>query len=71
MQLVSFDELKAMGISFSTQHLNRLIRSGHFPKAIKLGPARNSRKAWLKSDIEAWISDRVASRDAGIGSCNG
>lgn len=71
MQLVSFDELKAMGISFSTQHLNRLIKAGEFPKAIKLGPARNSRKAWLKSDIEAWISDRVASRDAGIGSCNG
>ena len=38
MQLVSFEELKAMGISFSTQHLNRLIKAGEFPRAIKLGP---------------------------------
>lgn len=64
MQLVSFEELKGMGIPFSTQHLNRLIRTGDFPKAIKLGPARNSRKAWLRSDIEMWINDRIAERDA-------
>ena len=71
MQLVSFEELKAMGISFSTQHLNRLIKAGEFPRAIKLGPARNSRKAWLKTDIDAWISDRIAQRDAGVGSPHG
>lgn len=64
MQLVSFEDLKGMGIPFSTQHLNRLIKAGDFPKAIKLGPARNSRKAWLKLDIETWISDRIAQRDA-------
>jgi len=64
MQLVSFEDLKDMGIPFSTQHLNRLIKSGDFPKAIKLGPARNSRKAWLKADIDEWINDRIASRDA-------
>ena len=71
MQLVSFEELQQMGIPFSTQHLNKLIKDGHFPKAIKLGPARNSKKAWLKTDIEAWINDRIATRDAGIGSPHG
>lgn len=63
MQLVSFEELKGIGIPFSTQHLNRLIKSGHFPKAIKFGPARNSKKAWLKADIDAWIEERIKLRD--------
>lgn len=63
MQLVSFEDLGQMGIPFSTQHLNRLIKAGHFPKAIKLGPARNSKKAWLRTDIEAWLQQRIDARD--------
>lgn len=63
MQLVSLEELQQMGIPFKTQHINRLIKAGHFPKAIKLGPSRNSKKAWLKTDIEAWLAQRIAVRD--------
>ncbi|NTG94242.1 helix-turn-helix transcriptional regulator [Rhizobium rhizogenes] len=64
MNLVSFDDLKQMGVSYSAQHLNRLIRDGAFPRPIKLGPSRNSRKAWLKADIDAWIKSRINQRDA-------
>ncbi len=64
MHLISFEELKEMGIPFSTQHLNRLIKAGHFPKAIKLGPSSNSKKAWLKADIDAWLKELIAQRDA-------
>lgn len=63
MQLVSFDELRSMGIPFSTQHLNRLIKAGHFPKAIKLGPARNSKKVWIRSELDAWLEQRMQMRD--------
>lgn len=63
MQLVGFEELRDIGIPFSTQHLNRLIKAGHFPPAIKLGPARNSRKAWLKDDLDHWLAGRIAARD--------
>lgn len=66
MQLVSLEELHQMGIPFKTQHLNRLIKAGHFPKAIKLGPSRNSKKAWLKQDIQAWLEERVAIRDKAV-----
>lgn len=66
IRLVSFEELRAMGIPFSTQHLNRLIKAGHFPRAIKLGPARNSKKAWLKADIDQWLQQRLQVRDGGV-----
>ncbi|WP_371974546.1 helix-turn-helix transcriptional regulator [Lelliottia nimipressuralis] len=34
----------------------KLISEGHFPKPIKLG--RSSR--WLKSEVEAWVQQRIA-----------
>jgi len=61
--LVSFEFLKEIGIPYSTQHLNRLVKAGHFPKAIKLGPSSNSKKAWLKADIDAWLERRIKVRD--------
>ncbi|RAX40740.1 helix-turn-helix transcriptional regulator [Rhizobium tropici] len=61
--LVSFEFLKQMGIPYSPQHLNRLIKAGAFPKPIKLGSSRNSRKAWLKEDIETWLEKRINVRD--------
>ncbi len=38
------------------------IQAGEFPKPVWLGG--NSR-GWLESEIEAWLADRVARRDAG------
>ncbi|GJK63311.1 AlpA family phage regulatory protein [Klebsiella michiganensis] len=34
----------------------KLIKNGQFPKPVKLG--RSSR--WRKSEVEAWMQDRVA-----------
>lgn len=63
MTLVGYDELKQMGVPYTKTHLNRLANAGEFPKPIKLGPARNSRKAWLKDDIDAWLQQRITIRD--------
>jgi prophage regulatory protein len=57
------DELRAAkGISFSKPHLYRLIRAGGFPRPIKIGENRN---AFLESEIDDWIRQKAAERDAG------
>ena len=55
-------ELKTVkGISYSKAHLHRLISAGKFPRPIKLGENRN---AWIESEIDAHIEDKIAERDA-------
>lgn len=63
MDLVSLEDLRKMGVTYSAKHLNRLADASQFPRPIKLGPGRNSRKAWLKTDIEAWLQQRIDARD--------
>jgi len=53
--------LRRTGIARSTVYLG--VSAGTFPAPIRLGP--NS-VGWLESDINTWISDRIAkSRGAG------
>ena len=61
-QVVSKKELKTVcGIPYSPQHIQRLEHAGQFPKRIKLG---RNRVAWLMSEVEKWIDERLAQRDA-------
>ncbi len=61
-QIVSKKELKTVcGIPYSPQHIQRLENAGRFPKRIKLGA---NRVAWLVTEVEAWINERIAQRDA-------
>ena len=46
------------GLARSTLYF--LIQEGKFPKPIPLGPRA---VGWLESEVEAWISERVADRD--------
>jgi prophage regulatory protein len=43
--------------SLSRSSLYRLMSDGIFPKPIRLG---SKSVAWLKSDVEAWIDDRIS-----------
>ena len=62
MRVLSFEQLRTQkGIEYSRVHLWRLVNSSQFPAPIKLGPGRN---AWVESEIDSWLSDRVAERDA-------
>jgi prophage regulatory protein len=47
--------LERTGLSRST--IYALMRTGEFPRQIALGPRS---VGWLESDVEAWISARVA-----------
>ena len=60
-RLVSMDELKDVGVSFSRPHLFRLIKAGKFPKPAKIGENRN---AWPIEEINQWIDDRLRERDS-------
>jgi predicted DNA-binding transcriptional regulator AlpA len=53
--------LKARGITYSRWHKQRLEREGKFPKRIHFG----HRVFWLKSEIDAWIAERITERDRG------
>ena len=43
-------------IPFSRTTLDRLIHEGDFPRPYKLSKAS---KAWLSSEVDAWIEERV------------
>ncbi len=59
-QIVSKKELKTFcGIPYSPAHIARLEAAGQFPKRIRLG---QNRVAWLLSEVEAWIDERLAQR---------
>jgi prophage regulatory protein len=58
LKLAEVMEITALGRASIYQQVKR----GTFPKPIKLG--RRS-TAWPASEIQAWIRDRIAARNAG------
>src|SRR5262245_42026166 len=60
MAIINYEGLQERGIRYSRAHLWRLCSARKFPKPIKLCPGRS---AWLESDIDAWIQNRIAERD--------
>ena len=54
-------ELKIVfGLPYSFAHIARLEAARQFPKRVKLGACR---VAWLSEEVQAWIDDRIATRD--------
>jgi prophage regulatory protein len=62
MKLLDDDGLAEKGIPHGPVQRWRLIKAGKFPKPVKVG----SRNAWLESEIDQWIADRVAERDSHV-----
>ncbi len=61
MKLLSEKDLRARGIKFTRQHRHRMIQAGKFPRPIKIGANTN---AWLEFEVDDWLKDRIAKRDA-------
>jgi prophage regulatory protein len=61
-KLVTYHELKLLGISYTRQHLSRLERQNPpgFPKRVRLG---SGRVAWLVIEIDAWLNRLVDDRN--------
>lgn len=51
--------LRRLGVSQTT--LYRWLDAGAFPRPVPMGPRR---VGWLESELQAWIAERVANRDA-------
>jgi len=63
-RVVSKKELKTVcGIPYSFQHIARLEKAGRFPRRIALG---QNRVAWLLTEVEAWLDERIAKRNASV-----
>lgn len=59
-RFLPWKELKSI-IPYSRVHVGRLEERGLFPKRTHLGAGR---VAWLASEINTWIDEKIAQRDA-------
>lgn len=59
-RLITKKQLRLM-VPYTPQHILRLEKKGRFPKRIQVGA---NRVAWLLSDIERFIAERIAARDS-------
>ena len=48
-------------VCYSPQHIARLEKAGKFPKRVRLGQGR---VAYVEDEVDQWIKDRIAERDA-------
>jgi prophage regulatory protein len=66
MRLIAFNELRPeKGIVYSRDHLREKVRKGEFPAPVQLS---DKRIAWIESEIDDWINQRLESRDSRPGS---
>jgi len=49
-------------VGFSLCHIDRLEAEGRFPIRVRIG----FRVFWVQSEIQQWIADRIAERDASL-----
>jgi prophage regulatory protein len=61
IRLISHDALAAKGITYSKPTLWRKEKAGTFPKRVPIGA---SRYAYVESEIDAYIGEMIAARDA-------
>jgi prophage regulatory protein len=67
MVVLDFEGVRARGVPYTRQHLSRLERDGRFPKRVILSADSNGahrRVGWIAEEVDAWLADRIARRDA-------
>ena len=62
-RLLTYKDLKAIGISFSREHLWRLEAAGKFPRRLYLS---TQKVVWLEDEILAWLAERAAERETRV-----
>ena len=57
--LISYRELKEMGITHHPKYIRLKVKRGQFPKPVKGGRARNEGPfQWRDSDVRKWIESK-------------
>jgi prophage regulatory protein len=63
-RLLSYAVLKSeKGVSYSKQHLKRLEEAGEFPRRVPIG---GNRYCYVESEVDAWLEQKIAARDAAV-----
>ena len=57
--IISDEEVRSR-IPYSSVQIWRKEKAGEFPRRVKLGA---NRVGWIESEIESWISSKIAERD--------
>jgi prophage regulatory protein len=60
-RLLRYEGLSTKGIFYSKTQLWRLEKRGQFPRRVPIGPGRHG---WVEEEIDQFIADRIAARDA-------
>lgn len=60
MKLLTREDLRDRGITYSNVHLLRLERVGLFPRRVPIGGGRNV--AWVAEEIDDYLKIAVAKR---------
>jgi prophage regulatory protein len=64
-RLMRYEDLPTKGIFYSKTQVWRLEKRGQFPRRVPIGPGRHG---WVEDEIDQFIADRIAARDAANGS---
>jgi prophage regulatory protein len=65
VKLIDFKQLEPRkGINYSRDHLRRKCAAGEFPKPV---PVSDRRIAWIEAEVDQWLADRAAARNAQSG----
>jgi predicted DNA-binding transcriptional regulator AlpA len=62
-EVVSFDGLSKLGISWGRTHVDREEKAGRFPKSFKLSASpssRSGRRVWWLHEIIEWLKSKAA-----------
>lgn len=58
-RLLSYEELRQLGIPYSKVQLWRMAKEGTFPAPVKLG---HSRRAWVEEEVNEWMVKLIQNR---------
>jgi prophage regulatory protein len=61
VRLIPYETLRSKGIPYSKPHMWRLEKAGNFPRRVPIGAGRY---AYVEEEIDAYIAQKIAERDA-------
>jgi prophage regulatory protein len=61
VRLIGYEALKTKAIPYSKPHLWRLEKAGLFPRRVPIGAGRYG---YVEAEIDAYIGQKIAERDA-------
>jgi prophage regulatory protein len=65
MRVLPYKDLKAAkGIPYSEEWIRNLVKTGRFPKPVRLG---KKRVGFIEAEIDGWLKARAAERDVAKG----